>query len=287
MLPAVRAGRSSPHANLLSAQHSRKRDYVLTRNEEVCAQEDCWKLPLHVASCNRKKPVPHRSVASAGNANHHALGRGRQQTRSIESGRARRRTRSIDSVVAVDNVRTSGACPMYSCGQPALLSIATVLVTAGLLMGIKESTGGLVVFSLKSADPLHQPPHLPSLFDPPWHPLPRLPTAPGAPPTSSLSPLPSLPPLPEHPPPMPRDPPLSPPTPPPLPAKPPLMPPPSQRPGVLVMERINERYARGQPTSKLVDAGVLIHMIDGTFDEERPWLKCNDKMTWCRGSHWG
>ena len=45
-------------------------------------------------------------------------------------------------------------------------------------------------------------------------------------------------------------------------------------------DRLNARFAKGQPTDNLFAAGVLIHQFDGMEDTAKPWLPCG-KAQWC------
>ena len=97
-------------------------------------------------------------------------------------------------------------------------------------------------------------------------PQPPVPSLPSPPPMASPSPA--------------RSPPApSPPRPPPS----PLAPPPSTPPADLV-SLLNARFAHGQPSNDLLEAGVLIRQFDTLDDMSQPWLPCplEGGMSWCR-----
>ena len=99
--------------------------------------------------------------------------------------------------------------------------------------------------------------------------LPVPPPPPSPPPPSPSPPPPSHPPLPSRPPPLPPPPPS-----PPLPNSPPPSPParPPISPPLSAVERINRRYNSWvSGSSNIADMGVLVHALDSTEDENRPW----------------
>ena len=153
--------------------------------------------------------------------------------------------------VTVAIVGTSGAVAGIYLMAPELLSLEPASPTAWPLPPSKPPSAAPPPAWPPSSPPLHPPPPV----SPPRPPLSQPPSSPPSlPPPLPRIPLPSSPPLPFGPPP---------------PASPP--PPPTAIPLARVL---NDRFRRDVRTSPPLEAGVLLHQLDGLQDDERPWAPC-------------
>ena len=151
----------------------------------------------------------------------------------------------------VDYPTTSSACQYL---------LIAVMLSLGALIGVSAGA------QLLLGDEVYLPPSLP-----PRQPWPRPPPdAPPPPPPPPSLPPPSLPPItpPTQPPPRP---PLAPPHSPPC--------PPPQAP-VPIIDRLNQRFNAGRPSSLPHEAGVFVTQLDAMHQPQAPWLPCRP-ADWC------